>query len=141
VYKYSRELPADVPEPRPVPSSFALLRIYPNPFNAQTTIEYTILGGADDPATPLWVTVKVHDLLGREIATLVDEEKRAGTYRTQFDASNLARETRSTASLGRAAGGLASGVYIVRLIAMPGRDGAPVVSGRFVDSKKLILLK
>jgi photosystem II stability/assembly factor-like uncharacterized protein len=140
VYKYSRELPTGIAEPSPTPSSFALLEIYPNPFNAQTTIQYSIIGGADDPATPHRVSVKVHDLLGREVATLVDEEKRAGTYRIKFDGVNLARQARST-SLGRAAGGLASGVYIVRLIVSPGRDGAPVVSGRFVDSKKLILLK
>ena len=129
VYKYSRELPADVTESRPTPSSFVLLEAYPNPFNAQTTVQYSINGGADDPATPFRVSVKVYDLLGREVATLVDEEKRAGSYRVQFS------------TLGGDGTNLASGMYVVRLIAMPGPDGAPVVPGRFVDSKKLILLK
>ena len=124
VYKYSTELPTDVPEPMVEPTSFALLRAYPNPFNAQTTIEYSIAGGADDPATPIDVTIRIYDVLGREVETIVEGPKRAGTYRTYFDGTNLS-----------------TGLYIVRMLLMPGLDGAPTLAGTYVDSKKLLLLK
>ena len=55
---------------------------YPNPFNPATLIEYRI---ADEG----FVSLKVYDVLGREIATLVNEEKSAGNYNIKFDASAL----------------------------------------------------
>jgi hypothetical protein len=62
--------------------TFALAQNYPNPFNPETTIEYSI-------ADKGLVTIKIYDLLGREITTLVNEIKKAGTYRITFNASNL----------------------------------------------------
>lgn len=97
----------DVDEtPADLPVAFALAQNYPNPFNPVTTIEYSI--GARGP-----VTLEVYDLLGRKVATLVDEEKSAGTYRAAFDARTIA-----------------SGTYFYRLIA---RD--------FVQVRKMLLLR
>jgi hypothetical protein len=95
---------------------FSLSQNYPNPFNPLTKIKYTIPqansplpGGARDGL----VTLKVYDVLGREIATLVSEEKQPGVYEVEFDAV-----------------GLASGVYYYQL-----------KTGSFVETKKMIYLK
>lgn len=89
-----------------VPGSFQLSQNYPNPFNPTTTIEYQLSANSV-------VTLKVYDLLGREISTLIDGYQTAGTYLCKFDAKALA-----------------SGVYIYEL-----RQGA--VSLR----KSMLLLK
>lgn len=89
-----------------IPEKFTLAQNYPNPFNPSTTIKFQI------PATS-FVELKVFDLLGREIATLVNEEKSPGSYETTFDSK-----------------GLSSGVYFYRIKA-----------GEFVQTKKLILQK
>jgi beta-glucosidase len=99
-------LSTGVEEHASAPQRFQLFPNYPNPFNPSTTIKYQI------PQTSL-VTLKVFDILGREIAFLVNEEKSVGTYNIQWDAS-----TRS------------SGVYFYRLHA-----------GSFIETKKMILLK
>ena len=88
------------------PNEFALEQNYPNPFNPTTTINYSV------PRTAV-VTLKVYDILGREIATLVNEEKPAGNYSVNFNASNLS-----------------SDIYFYRMQA-----------GTFVETKKLTLLK
>ncbi len=85
---------------------FVLNQNYPNPFNPSTTIKYAV------PQTSL-VNIKVYDLTGQEVASLVNETKEAGTYEIKFDARNLA-----------------SGVYIYRMVA-----------GNFTSVKKLNLLK
>lgn len=95
-----------IDEPDPIPSSITLLQNYPNPFNPATTIEYHL------PAAT-HVTLKVVDLLGREVATLVNERQQAGVYKTPFDA-----------------GRLTSGVYFYRLQA-----------GNSVQTRRLVLLK
>jgi len=88
------------------PDKFELAQNFPNPFNPSTMISYQLpING--------YVTLKIYDLLGQEIATLVNEQKSAGKYEVKFDASDLA-----------------SGVYIYRIQA-----------GEFNASKKLILLK
>ncbi|MFH1197461.1 MAG: kelch repeat-containing protein [bacterium] len=97
-----------------LPIDFILYQNYPNPFNPTTTIKYSI-PGVETPymASLQHVTLKVYDVLGREVATLIDEKKSAGTYEVNFDASSLS-----------------SGMYIYQLRA-----------GTFVSSKKLMLLK
>jgi len=89
-----------------LPKEFSLHQNYPNPFNPTTTINYSIPKSSS-------VTIKVYDLLGREISTLVNEKKPVGNYSVQFNASKLV-----------------SGVYFYRLQA-----------GDFTQTKKLILLK
>ena len=110
--------------PTETPNSFVLLDVYPNPFNAQTTIEYTLTVGADDPATPLYLRLKVYEVLGREVAALLDEPKRAGKYRLQFNGNNLA-----------------SGIYFLKLEAIKAYDNAPMLKGNYVATKKLLLLR
>jgi len=96
-----------------IPQGFSLKQNYPNPFNPSTTIKFTV-PNADTPyMASLQVTLKIYDLLGREIQTLVNEAKPAGTYSVRFDASLLP-----------------SGVYFYKLTA-----------GSFSDCKKLILIK
>lgn len=87
-------------------SDFELYQNYPNPFNPGTSLQYAI-------GSMQFVTLKVYDLLGSEVATLVNEEKPAGSYKVSFDASQLP-----------------SGVYYYRL---QGRE--------FSQTKKMILLK
>ena len=88
------------------PSSFALEQNFPNPFNPSTTIKFTVPQYSK-------VTLKVFDILGREVSTLINENKSAGDYIVNFDASALA-----------------SGMYIYKLTA-----------GDFTAAKKMMLLK
>jgi len=86
--------------------TYSLDQNYPNPFNPSTIINYQILKGG-------YVTLKVYDILGREVKTLVDGYKAQGSYDVSFDASNLA-----------------SGVYFYQLKA-----------GEFYSVKKMLLVK
>lgn len=88
------------------PSTFFLNQNYPNPFNPSTSIQYQIAGISQ-------VTLKVYDVLGNEVATLVNEAKRAGSYEVNFNASKLS-----------------SGIYFYKLQA-----------GTFLKTKKMILMK
>ncbi|MDZ7624085.1 MAG: YCF48-related protein [Ignavibacteriaceae bacterium] len=63
-----------------MPTEFLLSQNYPNPFNPSTSIQYAISSLPDGKAGRQFVSLKVYDLLGREIATLVNEEKPAGSY-------------------------------------------------------------
>jgi parallel beta-helix repeat protein len=89
-----------------LPELFELYQNFPNPFNLSTKINYSIPKSS-------FVTLKVYDLLGKEITTLVNERKSAGNYSVNLNASNLP-----------------SGVYFYRMLA-----------GSFVSTKKFILLK
>lgn len=85
---------------------FLLSNNNPNPFNPSTSIQYAV-------SSRQFVTLKVYDILGTEIATLVNQEKPAGNYEVNFNASNLS-----------------SGVYIFKMKA-----------GDFVETRKMVLLK
>lgn len=89
-----------------LPLKYELSQNYPNPFNPTTIIRYSIIN-------PDLVKIKIYDILGREVNTLVNEFKHVGNYEVQFDAS-----------------GLASGIYLYR-----------IESGSFIETKKMILLK
>jgi hypothetical protein len=65
-----------------IPNEFSLEQNYPNPFNPTTTIRYSI------PSTTS-VQLKIYNILGNEIATIVNEEQPAGNYNIEYDASNL----------------------------------------------------
>ncbi len=82
-----------VAEEHAVPEEFRLEQNFPNPFNPKTAIRFQVSGASD-------VKLVVYDLLGREVAVLVNEKREAGRYQDSFDAT-----------------GLASGVYIYRLTA------------------------
>jgi hypothetical protein len=77
-FKYSQETEVALG----VPSVFALSQNFPNPFNPQTTIAYAI-------PKESFVTIKVYDVVGREAASLVNENKEAGSYQVSFDGSRL----------------------------------------------------
>ena len=100
------------------PKRFTLEQNYPNPFNPTTTIKYSIPSIVNRQSSI--VVLKVFDILGREISTLVNKEQQPGNYEIEFNGSNL--------PAGRQ--GLSSGVYYYRLQA-----------GDFMQSKKMILLK
>ena len=98
-----------------LPSKFSLSQNYPNPFNPSTKIRYEIPGQAWNDN--ILVTLKVYDVLGNEVAILVDEYKPAGRYEVEFyPASGIQN--------------LASGIYFYQLKA-----------GEFIRTKKMILLK
>ncbi len=97
-----------------LPVEFKLEQNYPNPFNPATKIRYSIpLVETQSSAAAQNVLLKVYDMLGNEIATLVNEKKPAGVYEINFDASKLS-----------------SGIYLYKLQA-----------GSFVQTKKMMLLK
>jgi len=75
--------PSAVEQISGLPQDFSLSQNYPNPFNPTTNIEYTI-------PEAMFVQLKVYDILGNEVAELVNEEQSAGTYRADFTANNLA---------------------------------------------------
>ena len=106
-----------------IPKDFALEQNYPNPFNPVTVIKYTIGGDRGWELGVRDVSLIVYDVLGREVATLVNEKKAAGSYEVNFSA-------RGGSASGRDGSGLASGVYIYRLTA-----------GTFVQSRTMLLVK
>ena len=94
--------------PADFPARFVLYDSYPNPFNPSTTIQFALPVASD-------VSIKVFDVLGREIATLLKEHRNAGTGSVRFDAAQHS---------------IASGVYFYRIQAGP-----------FVQTKKMVLMK
>ncbi len=96
----------DIDDDVELPEVYSLSQNYPNPFNPTTVINYSIPEVTN-------VKLKIYDMLGREIRTLVNQEQSAGVYNVEFNASSLS-----------------SGVYFFRIEA-----------GNFVASKKLLLLK
>ena len=115
-FEYSNIIEVDIN----LPLEFSLNQNYPNPFNPSTTIKYTIPSVTLSPdknginsVEGSRVQLKIYDVLGNEVATLVDENKPAGSYEVNFDAGNLS-----------------NGVYFYKLQA-----------GNFVQTKKMLLIK
>jgi photosystem II stability/assembly factor-like uncharacterized protein len=136
-FKYSNEIEVAVDFAQ---KEFVLYQNYPNPFNPSTTIKYTIPPVASGFSLSK-VTLKVYDVLGNEVATLVNEEKKPGVYEVEFDGSGLS-------SFVSAKGGYASGVYFYQLKAVPILPGSRQAgdpstgSGRaFIQTRKMILNK
>ena len=94
--------------PKNIPVDFKLYQNYPNPFNPSTVISYRL-------SVISKVSLKVYDLLGREIAILVNEYQNAGTYNLKLNTQNYS---------------LPSGVYFYRL-----------QTGEFSQTKKMVLMK
>ncbi len=101
-FEYSQVVEAVIP----LATEFSLLQNYPNPFNPSTRLQYTI-------GNRQFVSLKVYDFLGREVATLVNQDRPAGSYEVGFDGSNLT-----------------SGIYFYRL-----------KSGEFTETRKMVLLR
>jgi hypothetical protein len=100
-------------EQKGTPAVFSLEPNYPNPFNPSTIIKYTVGGIRGQGLGVRDVSLIVYDVLGREVAILVNEPKAPGIYEVRFDGS-----------------GLSSGVYIYRLTA-----------ANFIESRKMVILK
>lgn len=98
----------DVGKEVAIPTSYSLSQNYPNPFNPSTTIHYNLSKSA-------FVTLKVFDVLGREVETLVNEEKSVGEHTVKFNGSHLS-----------------SGMYFYQIT---------IGHGQFVQTKKMILMK
>jgi hypothetical protein len=103
-----------------IPQNFTLSHNYPNPFNPTTKIKFTIPSVETGKLVPPWrdapslrCKLAVYDLLGRKVATLLNEERRPGEYEIEFNGSDLA-----------------SGVYLYRLRA-----------GDFTATRKMILIR
>jgi hypothetical protein len=96
-----------------LPVQYSLEQNYPNPFNPSTKIRYSIPSVTPSGVEGSLVTLKVYDVLGNEVVTLVNEEKPVGNYEVEFNAS-----------------GFASGIYFYKLQA-----------GSFNQVKKMILMK
>jgi hypothetical protein len=102
----SGTVPSNISETLDVPRSMKLFQNYPNPFNPSTIIEYLI-------PKLTFVTIKVYDALGKEVTTLVNEEKQTGKYKIEFEVGNLK-----------------SGIYFYQLKA-----------NDYIETKKMILLR
>ena len=108
------QIPASVEdENSTIPSEFILYQNYPNPFNPSTTIKFSIPNVTLSGVEGSRVQLKIYDVLGNEVATLVNEYRNAGSYEVEFDATSLS-----------------SGIYFYRLSA-----------GSFGQAKKMILIK
>ena len=94
-------------------NEFVLFQNYPNPFNPSTKIQYISHLIASETKQSQLVSLKVYDILGNEVAILVNEQKPAGVYEVDFDASTFS-----------------SGIYFYKLQA-----------GGFVETKKMLLMK
>ncbi|MEJ5263671.1 MAG: T9SS type A sorting domain-containing protein, partial [Ignavibacterium sp.] len=95
-----------------IPTQFKLEQNYPNPFNPTTKICF-VIPNVETTQRVVFTTLKVYDILGNEVATLVNENKAPGVYEVEFNANNLS-----------------SGVYLYRLQA-----------NDFVEVKKMILMR
>jgi len=104
---------SDIVEVEVALTEFKLAQNYPNPFNPSTRIQFAV-------SSTQYVTLKVYDVLGNEIATLVDEKKSIGNYEVEFNANNLT-----------------SGVYFYQLKVYYENDK----DGNSVQTKKMVLIK
>jgi polyhydroxybutyrate depolymerase len=102
----STNIVVGVEDAETLPTEYALSQNYPNPFNPTTTIKYALPQRSD-------VVVKIYNVLGKEVKTLIKDEQEAGVYEVEFNASTLS-----------------SGVYFYQLRA-----------GNYVETKKMILIK
>ena len=93
------------------PKGFYLSQNFPNPFNPVTSIQYAV-------SSRQFITIKIYDVLGNEVATLVNEEKQSGTYEVEFNI--YSDESRN----------LSSGIYFYQLQA-----------GNYIETKKMVLMK
>ncbi|GAB4297831.1 MAG: hypothetical protein Kow0098_22520 [Ignavibacteriaceae bacterium] len=108
-YQYSKTVEVEITQP----VEFILEQNYPNPFNPTTKIRYSIPSVILSEAKNLFVSLKLYDLLGREVKTLVNQEQPAGSYEVELNASDLT-----------------GGIYFYQITA-----------GEYKASKKLVLLK
>ena len=104
----------DVMDEQDIPTQFELSQNYPNPFNPTTTIKYSVPNVLNaNFASTTKIDLRIYDVLGREIKTLVNQKQKPGNYEVKFDGNNLS-----------------SGIYFYKL-----------QSGNFIQTKKMMFLK
>jgi hypothetical protein len=103
------------------PGEFILEQNFPNPFNPSTTIRYAVPNVGTNARSSQIISIKIYDMLGREVATLVNEVQTPGWKEVQWNARHTAGGQPSVC---------ASGIYLVRM-----------TSGNFSDTKKIVLMK
>ena len=101
-----------------VPYTFRLEQNYPNPFNPATTIPFTVIGSRFSVHSPIHTTLKIYNVLGQLVRTLVDEEKQSGNYQVIWDGKNLKGNE------------VSSGIYFYQLRA-----------GDYKETRKMSLLR
>jgi hypothetical protein len=115
-FEYSDEIEVEI-----IPAEFALYQNYPNPFNPSTKIRYQLPRESK-------VIIKLYDILGAEVRTLLDKEMEPGVYEVILNAAQLP-----------------SGIYIYRIVAVDPESSLPAGrqgSGQgFVETKKMLLIK
>ncbi|MFB3057593.1 MAG: T9SS type A sorting domain-containing protein, partial [Ignavibacteriaceae bacterium] len=107
------------------PHQSNLFQNYPNPFNPSTTIRFSV-------PEESFVSIKVYDVLGNEIAILVNERNPAGNYEVDFNSRSLTRQPD-----GQVHHTLPSGIYFYNLQVYPAQSGAD----SFIETKKMVLMK
>jgi 1,4-alpha-glucan branching enzyme len=110
VYEYVSEI-SGMSDDKPMPKQFTLSQNYPNPFNPNTRIRYTISNTGSSSTT--FVQLKVYDILGNEVATLVSKYQIAGSYEVEFNGADHS-----------------SGIYFYK-----------ISTGNYVATRKMVLLK
>ncbi len=121
----------DVENETQLPKEYSLNQNYPNPFNPSTKISWqTPVGG--------WQTLKIYDVLGNEIATLVNEYRSAGKHEIEFSTEGGSLPAGNHGASGGNAAGLSSGIYFYQL-----KTGDPESSSGqgFIQTKKMLLIK
>lgn len=122
IYIYRFSPSTSVSESDVLPNNFMVYQNYPNPFNPATAIRFSVPRREH-------VTLKVFDVLGREVSTLVDEIKEVGVHNSTFSIRQLTKNSKLSSGT-PAKGGYTSGVYFYQLRA-----------GSYVETKKMILIK
>ena len=118
VYIYKNPYTAVEEEQNSLPKNFALSQNYPNPFNSTTTVPFQVGSGQWSVVSPVHITLRIYNVRGQLVRTLVDEDKLSGSYKVVWDSrDNSGKE-------------VTSGVYFYQLKA-----------GNFKGSKKLLLIK
>jgi hypothetical protein len=112
---------------------YKLYQNFPNPFNPSTTIRFEL------PSSGL-VTLKIYDVLGNEVVTLVNEEKLAGDYEVEFSAKGGSLPAGRHGAPGGNTHNLSSGIYFYQLLvsALQRKDGK---AGNYIETRKMLLLK
>jgi hypothetical protein len=104
---FEYQAPTNIIEKEKLPTAFSLLQNYPNPFNPETTISYELSSVSN-------VTLKIFDIVGNEIATLVNSTQQAGIYNVKFSINSSGSHSTLTRQL-RANSSLSSAVYFYKL--------------------------
>jgi len=118
VYIYKNPYTAVKDEQNPIPNNFALYQNYPNPFNPSTTIPFQVGNGQWSVVKPMHITLRIYNIRGQLVRTLLDEEKQPGSYQVVWDGKN------------QQGSAVASGIYFYRIQA-----------GSFTKTAKMSLLK